>query len=92
MNMSFAKNLDSELIEIPIPNINGTVRCEECLSFDSWKHVDHDFSDAEDFSKEIRYRCEATVEWVTGDQTICNNDITIYIDDNCRPVLPKVKK
>lgn len=68
--ISFADDIDSKLQTIQIPDINGVVRCSECINYDGWSYVDHDFTDPDSFQKEVRYRCT------------CGNDTVIYLDED----------
>lgn len=88
--ISFADATDSKLQTIEIPKINGLVRCDVCMSFDKWEYVDHDYSDSDSYIKEVKFRCTA---WDDSGSTFgfirrCDNDITIYLDENNTPIIP----
>lgn len=87
--LNFADDIDSKLHVVRVPDINGKIRCSECLSYDRWIYVDHDYSNPESFQKEIKFRCD---EWITelGIARRCDNDITIYLDENNKPIFEKV--
>lgn len=88
----FAENIDSKLEEIPVPDIKGHVRCSECLSYDDWEYVDHDYSDSDEFAKEITYRCTAITRAFDEDNQKCSNDVTVYLDENNKPLFTRIKK
>jgi hypothetical protein len=92
-HLHFADDLDSELQIVKIPEINGLVRCDECMDYDHWEYVDHDYSDPEEFQKEVTFKCMARTH-LTGyaEPEFCENNITIYLDENNQPVFPKVRK
>lgn len=97
-SVSFAENIDSKLEDILVPYINGEVRCPECLSYDKWEYADADYSGDEKF---FRFICKGHLDpdlATFGNHggadafCFCEHEVTIYLDKNGAPILPKVRK
>lgn len=86
--VSFAEQVDGEYEDITPPNINGHVRCKECLSYDNWKFVDADW-DPDTNQQWFTYGCKGSVRFSQYSEFPCEERVTIYLDENKKPIYPK---